>query len=242
VLGPDGRYVRTRPLPFRTWDRFAIVGDRFVGVAFESRNDRVELRLGGVARDTVEYARQTRPLRPVELTGCGTTMPMEPYLLPSLAWATSGQTVAVSSGPQYAFDIFRGERLVARVTRAVRNRRANDDDVRREAGDGMRLRGGAGCTIPPDVLIRGRGAAEVVPAIAQIAVDPMGRVWVRRWAPRGTPFMIDVYEQTGAYLGTLPAGTPFPLAFTAGDRFVSLETDADGVETLVLHRIERDRR
>jgi hypothetical protein len=53
---------------------------------------------------------------------------------------------------------------------------------------------------------------------------------------------IDVYGAGGSYMGTLPPGSPFPVAFAgrATDyRVVSLEpTDTDTIE-IVLHKIVR---
>lgn len=237
LLSGDGRYVGTRVIPSRPWDRFAFAGGRFVAVTSQSPANQIELRLVAVAQDTVELARQTQELRPVP--ACGTTLPMTPYLLPPLAWAVRDRTVAASSSASYRIDVYGDARLAVRIARAIRPRRVTDDDVRREAGDGLTMRGGTGCRVAPDVLIRSRGAADVVPAISDLTIDPAGRLWVHRWAPRGTGALTDVFNADGTYLGTLPRGTPFPALFTGPDRFVAVEVDADGVQTLGLYHIAR---
>jgi hypothetical protein len=164
---------------------------------------------------------------------------MAPYLVPPLAWAALGGTVAVSHAAPYSIAVFRDTRLAMRITRALPARRPTADDIRREAADGLTLRGAGGCRVPPEPLIRARGAADVVPSITDLTFDPDGRLWVRRWAARGTPAPIDVYRADGTYEGTLPSGTAFPAFFVTRDRFVSVETDADGVETLAIFGVSR---
>jgi hypothetical protein len=170
------------------------------------------------------------------------TLPMTPYLSPPLAWSASGTTVAVASTTAYTIDVYRNARAALRITRALPQHRVTADDVRREAGDGMRMRGGTACHIPPEVLIRGRGAAEVAPSIAEITIDPTGRIWVWRWAPRGTGRLTDIFATDGTYEGTLPRGTAFPAFFATAERFVAVETDPDGIKTLALYDVSRQAR
>jgi hypothetical protein len=49
----------------------------------------------------------------------------------------------------------------------------------------------------------------------------------------------DLFEAAGRYLGTLPAGAPFPAAFLAGDRMVAIERDSPDVPSLSLYRVDR---
>ena len=54
-----------------------------------------------------------------------------------------------------------------------------------------------------------------------------------------TPAAIDVFDESGAYRGTLPAGTPFPILFLDRDRFGAVETDATDISRLVVYRVIR---
>jgi hypothetical protein len=67
------------------------------------------------------------------------------------------------------------------------------------------------CTIPPDEVVRGRGYAETLPAIAGVAVTPAGELWVLRGAVADEPRQIDVFSKLGDYLGTLSPDRPFRL-------------------------------
>lgn len=67
---------------------------------------------------------------------------------------------------------------------------------------------------------------------------PDGGWWVERGVgPSDRRF--DVFSAEGVYLGTLPAGTPKPVAFPAPALYVGLERDAVGRVVLTAYRIER---
>jgi hypothetical protein len=63
-------------------------------------------------------------------------------------------------------------------------------------------------------------------------------VWVLRGGLQDEPNLVDVLDSTGAYLGTLPATAPVPVAFAGPDRLIGLET-VDGVRYLASWRIVR---
>lgn len=52
------------------------------------------------------------------------------------------------------------------------------------------------------------------------------------------PAVIDVPAPDGEYLGTLPEGTPWPVAFLSSRRFAAIETDELDVDQVVICRIE----
>jgi hypothetical protein len=81
-----------------------------------------------------------------------------------------------------------------------------------------------------------RGVAEVVPSIRRLALRPDGTLWVQRFAVRGDPETIDVFAAGGEYVGTLPAGSPFPEAFFPDGRFAALEKDDLDVDHVVVYR------
>jgi hypothetical protein len=50
-----------------------------------------------------------------------------------------------------------------------------------------------------------------------------------------------LFTPDGDYLGTLPPGAPFPVAFPEADRLAAVERDALGIASLVVYRITRGR-
>jgi hypothetical protein len=83
------------------------------------------------------------------------------------------------------------------------------------------------------------GFADSVPAIADVALAPSGELWVRRWAPAAPGGPIDVHDETGAYVGTLPREFPFPLHFLPTGEPLFAERDENDVETLVVAVVRR---
>jgi hypothetical protein len=151
--------------------------------------------------------------------------------------------VAVVSGPNYEIDVFRRGVLVRKITRAVKPRPASRELALQEVRDGHELTAPVRCRISPSELVDARGFAENVPAISGLAVAPDGSVWVRRGFVSGEDEpTIDIYGPDGAYLGTLPAGSPFPVAFagrSADYRVVSLQSADTGVTGIAVQGIVR---
>lgn len=101
--------------------------------------------------------------------------------------------------------------------------------------------GGAACAIPADEVAEARGYAPVVPAIRSLIVAPNGELWIRRGGPFTDPPVIDVFDRTGEYLGTLPAGSPLPIAFTPSGGIAAIDKDeASDVERLAIYTVGRD--
>lgn len=99
--------------------------------------------------------------------------------------------------------------------------------------------GGAGHGLPVGLLerqVEGMQFADVIPAIAGMAVDRAGRLWVQRPGARADePGPIDLLTQQGAYLGTL-TGVALPAAFADG-RAAWIETDGEGVQRVVVRAL-----
>jgi hypothetical protein len=53
---------------------------------------------------------------------------------------------------------------------------------------------------------------------------------------------VDVFDTTGAYVGTVPPDFPLPLHVTVAGHLLLSERDDLDVERLVVARIERERR
>ena len=76
-----------------------------------------------------------------------------------------------------------------------------------------------------------------LPVIRDLQTTPDGRIWVWRRGPDPvTEGPIDVVTSDGRYLGSYPAGTRMPDAFGPDGLVAFIETDALGVQTVVVRR------
>ena len=73
------------------------------------------------------------------------------------------------------------------------------------------------------------------PAISTLFLSDDGQAWARGGAIPFSDAAIDVFDADGTPLGTLPAETPFHVAFTI-DGLASIRADSMGVERLILWR------
>ncbi len=139
--------------------------------------------------------------------------------------------------------MFRAGVLERRISREDEPRPASRELALQEVGEGYEITAPVRCRISPTELVEARGFAATVPAISGLAVAPDGSIWVRRGLVNGEGEpSIDVYEPDGAYFGTLPPGSPFPVAFAgrATDyRVVSLRRADTGVTEILVHGIVR---
>ncbi len=189
-------------------------------------------------RDTI--AMVTMPQAPPNgtLNACNRYhMPGLPRIFaPLLNWTTGQGRVIANSGAAYQVDIYQAGRLVRRIRRAVPLAPATTAMIRRLHPRG-RMYGGPECIVPVEQIEREVGAADVVPAIRDIAVDQSGRIWVGRYTFPDEPSRTDVFSPDGAYLGTV-AGIGAPLGFPRPGLVVTASVDtASDVGRLVISRV-----
>jgi hypothetical protein len=65
---------------------------------------------------------------------------------------------------------------------------------------------------------------------------------VQRFAIDSTLARIDVFDPEGVYLGTLPEGHPWPVAFAPPDRILFVEQDDMDIQRLVIADLVTDER
>ncbi len=174
----------------------------------------------------------------IKYTGC-VAIAFNPLFAPELSWDANGEVIAVSSTVEYEVDVYRGLKKVASYRRDLPPRAVSRKTALSELGRGKAVVTPQGkCTIDPEEELTGRGYAEVLPTIDEVAVAPDGGIWVRRSRLRGEDRLIDILDPAGGYLGTLQAGSPFPAAFLAADALIVRETDDLDIEYLVAYSID----
>lgn len=194
------------------------------------------------ADDTTLLADHLFPMPAMEMYDCGGGFSLPRVFETNVAWDNQGSLVAASPGPGYGVTLFDGVRTVRRIAVDRPPRPATESMAIAELGEGFRVDFGQGlCIVTPEEMVPLRGFTEVLPWVDDIAVSPSGEVWVRRFevGPE-VEGPIDLFDATGAYVGTAPPDTPFPLAFLDADRFAAAEVDATDVERVAVYRILRD--
>jgi hypothetical protein len=209
--------------------------------SFQSVRDSIHRSLAWrVTNEDRELARMARPRPTMVDYGCiGLAQP--PLFTPEFAWGTNGRIVAVSGGDGYDIGIFEGEDVSARYRRDVPPRPVTRELAIDELGDGSDIRSPAGtCHVDPVAEVEGRGFHEVLPPVADVAVDPDGRLWVERAVFRGETPRIDILAADGAYVGTIENTDVFPSAFLTPDLFLALTKDELDVQYVKLFRVRRE--
>lgn len=242
--GPDGSVMPSMRIKATSPARdVAFVDDgiayTWTNYAIEEESERTVLQLE--RGDSVEDLAVIERPRPnmLEFKGCGIRMALPPLFAPDVSWATNGRRMAWVSGVAYEIAIREADGRRSIIRRDLAPREATLELARREVGDSMRLRGGTlRCALGPEEVADARGFASVIPAIRTMMMAPDGALWVQRTTPRTDPVVIDLFTADGDYRGTLPAGSPMPVAFFPnGDIAAAEKSKEDDVERLVVYRV-----
>lgn len=174
--------------------------------------------------------------KPIHLASCGMGFSgMAPIFSPSLVWTASASAVVVARNPEYVLDVYEDGRLVRSVRRDVPPRPATAELARASLGEGMRVRTEVGERLCDAAeVVEQLGFASHLPTVARIALAPSGVLWVERYGVGDEPKPVDVFDREGRYLGTLPAGSPFPIGFLPDGRILVVEEDELDVQRLVV--------
>jgi hypothetical protein len=192
------------------------------------------------ATDTAQVARVTDPpMKMIIFEACRIGFSQTPLFHPSLLWTGNAEMLAVVSDGGYRVDIWRDGRFVRNIRRDFTPRNVTRAMAEQEVGEGMRvaLGGGPPCLIPASEIIAKQGFAPVLPAIKRISMANDGTLWVERWTIRGEPMQHDLFDSTGAYLGTLAGDIPWPQAWLPDGRYVSVGADADSLPVVVRYAV-----
>ena len=182
------------------------------------------------------------PMKPFNLLEqCGMSISgMTALLAPSYRWTAQGARILVARDAAYDLMVFENGREVRRIRRDLEPRVATEELAKQEVGDGMRMRVEGGVRVcPPDLVVKERGFAPVIPATGRMAIAPNGELWVRRGGVKGEQLPIDIFAADGAYLGTLGSETPFPAAFISDTRFAAVSKDENDLGKIGIYDIKR---
>jgi hypothetical protein len=94
------------------------------------------------------------------------------------------------------------------------------------------------CLIPVEEVVREWGFASVVPVVTRMTYSPRMELFVERRVD-GKELTIDVFDNRGEYLGTLPDGTPMPIGFVDGEHYLTIDLDSSDVPRLSRWRLIR---
>ncbi|MGI9628839.1 MAG: hypothetical protein ACR2QM_18535 [Longimicrobiales bacterium] len=176
----------------------------------------------------------------VDSEECGVRMRLPPLFAPRFVWDARGGRIVVAGDAAYSFEVLDEGSEFMRISRDLPTRSATESDAMAEIGEGspVSLGGRAPCTISPHDIIAGRGVASEVPWIESIALTPWGEIWVeRKTIGPDTDGPIDIFSESGEYVGTIAFPMRFPAAFLAQRRVAVVEVDELDVARLVVHAI-----
>ncbi|MFW6078847.1 MAG: 6-bladed beta-propeller, partial [Gemmatimonadota bacterium] len=176
-----------------------------------------------------------------ELESCGVSIPVGPIFAPMLVWDGTADAIAANTEPAYVVDVYDGHERVRSIRRDLPVHEVSRADALEAYADGFTIRlGGSPCTVPAEELVDARGFAPELQTVSRIRLSPStGEFWVQRRSLRHDDGPIDVFDDDGVYIGTLPPGTPFPEAFIGDERIAAIATDELDVRRVVVYRVGR---
>lgn len=136
--------------------------------------------------------------------GCIRFSGMPPLFSPDLVWSSRGPRVAVSTGPAFEIWIRDGSRPVMSIRRGVPTRAPTVADAELLHPGGMKVLFPTGeCLVPVDDIVEKLKMAETFPAIHDMRLLADGSLWVQRTIRRAANPVLDIFDPTGAYVGTV---------------------------------------
>ncbi len=173
--------------------------------AFDSTGSRT-LLFGDTAAAEPLLSQEDESFRGGRMLQCGDRMRVQQpvFFSPAMRWISNGPRMLANLGPSYDLHLYEGNRLLARVRRAIPERAPTIDDLRRLYPDGMQMQGpGITCTVPLEDLMEGAQMAPVMPQVHGLTLLSDGTIWVQRSLRGEKPPALDVFGSDGAYVGTL---------------------------------------
>lgn len=144
--------------------------------------------------------------------GCIRLSGMPPLFSPDLVWSASGPRIAVSAGSAFEIWLHEGTRALMSIRRSVPARAPTIEDANLLYPGGMKVAFPTGeCLVPLEDIVDQLKLAETFPAIHDMRLLADGSLWVQRTVRNAETPVLDVFDSTGAYVGTvhdrrLPSG------------------------------------
>ena len=136
--------------------------------------------------------------------GCIMFSGMPPLFSPDLVWSANGPRIAVSAAPTFEIWIHEGARTSLSIRRPVPARAPTIEDAKLLHPGGMKVAfPGGECLIPVEDIVDQLKLAKTFPAIHDMRLLGDGSLWVRRTIRDDEHPVVDVFDSTGAYMGTV---------------------------------------
>lgn len=199
---------------------------------------RAEIQLISRApTDSQVVARVPRELRRVvDFLSCGgREISVQPFFAPTLKWVANAAGVAVAVGQGYDIELYRADGRQLRIHRDLPVIVATEGAALR-AAENYQFNG---CLVPAAEAVASVGYLPTIPRIVDLALAPTGEVWVLRRSDDGMSNVADLFGSDGGFMGTLPAGIPFPAAFLNASDYLVAEKDSTDVPVVAAYRMTR---
>lgn len=231
-------------------ERIALIGQRVIHVVserFGGSGARIHklLSYGSGVDSVVLASRVSPPGVTVAFSTCPLTFPNLPrFLEGEIRWHATGDRLLIQRDDAYRIEVWLRAELVKVIERPVDPFEVTQHLAEQAAAEEFGAEGfvvtypNGRCVISPADMVAARGYAEHVSAVRRIRASPDGGLWVERLTTENE-HPIDVFADSGEYIGTLPHGTPFPDAFLGVDRFAVVERDTLDIEIVTVYRIDR---
>jgi hypothetical protein len=176
--------------------------------------------------------------RTASYPSCGMSLTMPVLFAPAVHWSGNANEFVMVRGAEYAIDVFSATGERRSIRRTIEPEPVTEERAL-EALGGTGLEGGplAPCRTDAATRLRNHGYAPFIQVIRDLALEPGGRLWVRRVVAGDTTSIIDIVDADGSYAGSLAPGTAFPLVFLPAARVGYVAKDTLDVERLIIARV-----
>lgn len=192
------------------------------------------------ATDTVLLAEVHEPaMKMVMFESCKVGFGGQPMFYPDTRWSGNATAVAIATTDRYEIQVWRNGRHVRTIRRDLAPRPATAALAASELGEGHKIsfNGRPPCLIPAAEIVAKQGIAATIPPIKRLALAGDGTLWVERFMVRGETPIRDVFDSTGAYLGSLTGEIQWPQAWLPDGRFIAVSPNADSLPVVVRYAV-----
>jgi hypothetical protein len=117
-------------------------------------------------------------------------------------------------------------------------RAATKELATQDLGEGQRwFIGARPCVLPAAEIVERQGIAPTIPVIKRLSMAEDGTLWVERWTLKGEPPLRDLFDPSGAYLGTLTGDLAWPQAWLPDGEYISVGANADSLPVVVRYAV-----